>query len=145
MRTSHYIQCLFALAMVTAFSDVRSQGKIEVTVTDIKEAKGNIRVGLFNSDDNFLKDAIEGKIVKAANHQVTVVFENLKSGNYAVSVIHDENENGDLDKNLIGIPSEGFGFGNNAMGSFGPPSFDEAKVTVQDKQVIRQAIKLLYF
>jgi len=142
MKTTHYVGLILAFGVITA---VKGQGKIEVTVTEIKESKGNIRVGLFNSDDTFLKDAVNGKVVKATNGQVTVMFENLKSGNYAVSVIHDQNENGDLDKNLIGIPSEGFGFGNNAMGSFGPPSFDEAKVVVQDKQVVRQVIKLRYF
>ncbi len=57
-----------------------------------------------------------GKIVKVNGPEVTVVFENLAPGEYGISVVHDENENGDLDKNFVGIPKEGFAFGNNAMG-----------------------------
>jgi uncharacterized protein (DUF2141 family) len=120
-------------------SPVLAQGKLEVTVKNIKEAKGTIRVGLFTTEESFLKDAAFGKIVKAQGGQVTVVFENLKSGEYAVSVIHDENENGELDTNIVGIPREGFAFGNNSMGTFGPPSFEKAKVTLKnanEKQVI---------
>src|SRR5688572_30333967 len=84
------------------------QNRIEVTVKNIKEKKGSIRVGLFSNENDFLKKAAEGKIVKATAGEVKVVFENLKAGDYAVSVIHDENENGELDTNAIGMPKEGF-------------------------------------
>lgn len=120
-----------------------SQGAIEVVVTDIREAKGEIRVGLFDNENSFLKEAIDGKVVKAEKEGVTVVFENLPAGDYAVSVIHDENGNGELDSNVVGIPKEGFAFGNNAMGAFGPPSFEKAKVVVK-KGSVRQELKLKY-
>ena len=121
-----------------------AQGNIEVTVRNIEEAKGSIRVGLFTNETDFLKKAAEGKVVKATGAEVKVVFENLKAGEYAVSVIHDENENGELDTNGIGMPKEGFAFGNNAMGMFGPPSFEKAKVVV-DKTTVKQVIELKYF
>ncbi len=121
-----------------------AQAKINVKVKNIKEQKGTIRVGLFTSEENFLKKAVEGKVVKVSGKEMNVTFENLAPGSYAVSVIHDENENGELDKNAIGIPSEGFGFGNNAMGMFGPPSFDDAKVVV-DKNDVKQEIELRYY
>lgn len=120
-----------------------AQNKLEVTVRNIKEAKGTIRVGLFTSEKDFLKKAVEGKVVKASAKEITVVFENLKSGDYAVSVIHDENENGELDSNMVGIPKEGFAFGNNAMGAFGPPSFDKAKVSLTKSE--KQVVELKYF
>jgi uncharacterized protein (DUF2141 family) len=120
-----------------------SQGSIEVTVRNIRETKGTVRVGLFNNDADFLKNAVDGKIVKANSAEVTVVFENLKPGDYAVSVIHDKNENGKLDKNFIGIPKEGFAFGNNAMNTFGPPDFNDAKVKVDGNRV-KQVISVKY-
>jgi uncharacterized protein (DUF2141 family) len=120
-----------------------AQNTIEVTVKNIKEVKGSIRVGLFNSESTFLKEAVDGKIVKVSGSEITVSFENLKPGEYAVSVIHDENDNGDLDTNVVGIPKEGFAFGNNAVGMFGPPDFAKAKVKV-DGQVIKQVINLNY-
>jgi uncharacterized protein (DUF2141 family) len=58
---------------------------------------------------------------------LTLTFENLPFGTYAVSVHHDINENGRLDKNFFGIPREPFGVSNNPKKFFGPPSFDQAK------------------
>jgi len=121
----------------------RQTGSIEVKVTNIESEKGTIRVGLFASEKDFLKNAIKGKVVKASLGEITVSFDNLEPGEYAVSVIHDENGNGELDKNAFGIPKEGFAFGNNAMGSFGPPSFEKAKVVIADEAVL-QVIKLKY-
>lgn len=121
-----------------------SQGSIEVIVKGIKEQKGTIRFGLFNNEKDFLKLPVDGKVIKVSGIEISAVFENLKPGDYAVSVIHDENENGELDTNLVGIPKEGFAFGNNAMGSFGPPSFEKAKVVVGDKEV-KQVITLKHF
>ena len=132
----------FSLVLLTAWTGF-GQGKIEVVVKNIKEPKGSIRIGLFNNEDDFLHNAVEGKVLKASGTEVVVIFENLRAGEYAVSVIHDENENGKLDTNSIGIPKEGFAFGNNAMGMFGPPSFDKSKVKVE-KNTILQEIKLKY-
>ena len=120
-----------------------AQVSLDVTVTQIKSKKGTIRVGLFTTEENFLKKAVKGKVVPASPGEITVHFENLEPGIYAVSVIHDENENGELDKNIFGIPKEGFAFGNNSMGNFGPPKFDEAKITLGDGTAI-QVLALKY-
>jgi uncharacterized protein (DUF2141 family) len=122
-----------------------AQSTLEVTVENIREAKGTIRVGLFKNEETFLKKAVEGKVVKASSGQLTVRFDHLNPGEYGISVFHDENENSELDKNAMGIPKEGFAFGNNAMGMFGPPSFNDAKVAVPDKTKVTQLIKLKYF
>jgi uncharacterized protein (DUF2141 family) len=137
------IVIIFLALLVSSAIQTSAQTSLEVTVKNIKGAKGTIRVGLFTNENDFLKKAAEGKIVKATGTEVTVVFENLKPGDYAVSVIHDENENGELDSNLVGIPKEGFGFGNNAMGMFGPPDFQQAKVKLQATPV-KQVISLNY-
>ena len=135
---------LLLLSAVTLISfAAAAQNAIEVTVKNIREVKGSIRVGLFNSEESFLKNALDGKIVKVSGKEVTVVFENLKPGEYAVSVVHDENDNGELDTNMMGIPKEGFAFGNNATGMFGPPDFSKAKVKVEG-QKISQVINLNY-
>jgi uncharacterized protein (DUF2141 family) len=133
-----------AVILTSASACTLAQGSLTVTVKNIKESKGNIRVGLFTSEEKFLKDAVEGKVVKATGTEVTVEFKNLKSGDYGLSVIHDENENGELDTNLIGMPKEGFAFGNNSMGTFGPPPFEKAKVSIKDKSNVTQSIDLKY-
>lgn len=109
------------------------QGTLEVTIANVKDTTGEIRVGIFKDPDKFLEEAYLGKVVKAAKGEVTVIFENVPSGTYALSVIHDENRNGEIDSNMIGIPREGFAFGNDAMGMFGPPSFDKAAFEVNQE------------
>jgi uncharacterized protein (DUF2141 family) len=131
-----------ATAMTLAFA-AYAQVQLQVTVTGIKENKGSIRVGLFNSENDFLKKAVYGEIVKVTGSEVVVVFNNLPEGEYGVSVVHDENENGELDSNFMGIPKEGFGFGNDATGTFGPPSYSDAKIKV-DATHLRQKIKMRY-
>lgn len=120
------------------------QGSLEVIVRNIRLTKGTIRVGLFPNEDSFLKNAVTGKVTKATTGEVRVVFEGLKAGEYGLSVIHDENDNGEIDNNVIGIPTEGFAFGNNSMGMFGPPPFEKAKLRVTDHQETSQVLILKY-
>ncbi|MBL0741083.1 DUF2141 domain-containing protein [Chryseolinea lacunae] len=121
-----------ALVLFTTLA--MAQNTLQVKIDHIKSSKGNIIVGLYDKGDNFPREAMDGKIVKASKNGVVVVFENVKPGKYAVSTIHDENKNKDLDQNKLGIPKEGFGFSNNAMGAIGPPSFDKASIELTADQ-----------
>lgn len=122
----------------------QSQSRLEVTVVNIKDTTGDIRVGIFKDEKSFLKDAFIGQVVKAGKGQVSVVFENVPDGTYALSVVHDENKNGELDSNVIGIPSEGFGFSNDAMGMFGPPSFEKSGFVLnKDDKKIKVTMRYL--
>ncbi len=104
------------------------KGKLIIKVTNLGELKGNVMVGLFDQEDNFLKKPVMGISAKTVAEGQELVFENLPYGEYAVSVIQDENENGELDTFLV-IPTEPYGFSNNVMGKFGPPSFEESRVS----------------
>jgi uncharacterized protein (DUF2141 family) len=119
---------LVAFLLLTGFlsQHANAQTQLEVVVKNVKESKGQIRVGLFKDEKTFLKEAWLGKVVKAENGDIKVVFDKVPAGTYAVSIIHDQNENGELDSNFFGIPTEGFGFSNDAMGTFGPPDFAKA-------------------
>ena len=132
------------LVIVLNSVEIFAQSSLEIHVENIKSKKGSIRFGLFTSEADYLKNPVEKRVIKSTGKDVTIVFENLQPGDYALSVIHDENENGELDSNALGIPKEGFGFGNNALGSFGPPSFEKAKIKIADQDV-KQDIKLKYF
>lgn len=129
MKTIIFSTVLSALILIVS-ATLLAQTKLEVTVKNIKEITGTVRIGLFTSEKDFLKTAQEGKIIKATAEEVTVVFENLTPGDYAISAIHDKNENGELDSNFMGIPNEPYGFSNNVMGTFGPPSFEKAKFSL---------------
>jgi uncharacterized protein (DUF2141 family) len=65
-------------------------------------------------------------------------------GRYALFAMHDANGNGDLDLNLLGIPTEDYGFSNGAAGTVGPPSFDAAAVQVKDAAPTRIVIRLAH-
>ena len=132
------------LTIVLNSFETFAQSSLEIHVDNIKSKKGSIQFGLFTSEADYLKNPVEKRVIKSTGKDVTVVFENLQPGDYALSVIHDENENGELDSNAFGIPKEGFAFGNNALGSFGPPSFEKAKIKIADQDV-KQDIKLKYF
>ncbi|MBT1702074.1 DUF2141 domain-containing protein [Chryseosolibacter indicus] len=134
----------YVIVFLLLAQSVKAQTTLEVSIKNIKEPKGTIRVGLFNNEKDFLKKPVDGKVVDVTSHSVAVMFENLQPGDYAISVIHDKNSNGDLDTNIMGIPKEGFGFGNDSMGLFGPPSFDKAKVTVKEG-LVKAEITLKYF
>src|SRR5688500_17794578 len=100
---------LLLLALVSAGPSLFAQNKLIVTIEAIREKKGSVLVGLFSTKDAFLKKATYGKVVPVGDVVTEVVFENIEPGEYGISIIHDLNNNGELDTNTFGIPKEGFG------------------------------------
>lgn len=104
-------------------------GTLTVTITDT--GKGSeLYIALYNKPDGFTSPAAgyRGKIVKTPGKRNTldVTFGDLPDGIYAVALFEDGNGNGKLDKNLLGIPLEGYGFSNNATS----PGFENAKFPI---------------
>lgn len=93
---------------------------------------------MYYGRDSFLSNrrdrVFQGKNIKPQGNSIQAQFNGLKPGKYAVAVYHDENNNGDLDTNLVGIPNEAYGFSNNASGLFGPPAFEDAGFEIWDNQ-----------
>ena len=129
-----YTALLVGLLWLTGMAN--AQNNLEVKIDNIKNDNGDILIGLYDDGHNFPRKTTDGKIVKASKDGVTVSFQDLKAGPYAISVLHDENSNKDMDQSKIGIPKEGFGFSNNAKSSFGPPSFDKAKIFLHSKDTL---------
>jgi uncharacterized protein (DUF2141 family) len=117
--------------------------ELEVIVKNIKSDKGVLMIGLFNSEKTFTKEIWKGERPDAKIGEVKVVFKNVPPGSYAISIFHDENSNGKLDANLMGIPKEGIGFSNDAMGTFGPPSFEKAKIVIPGNKSVFVTLKYL--
>ncbi|MEK6478379.1 DUF2141 domain-containing protein [Catalinimonas sp. 4WD22] len=110
---------------------------LSVTVDDISLAEGTLLVDIFDKADHFLETPFRSTTVKVdTTGSIEVSFEKLPQGTYAVSVIHDHNDNGELDMNAVGIPTEGYGFSKDAMGMFGPPSFEKAQINIEQSQNI---------
>ncbi|MDR1631837.1 MAG: DUF2141 domain-containing protein [Dysgonamonadaceae bacterium] len=119
------------LLMLLAASTLSAQNKLTIVVEGIEETTGHVLVGLYDKA-GFMKKAVNGQMVKAESDTITVVLENIPAGEYAVSLFHDENDNGKLDTGSFGIPVEKYGFSNNAKGKYGPPAFEDCKFTVKE-------------
>lgn len=121
---------------------------LTIHVTGARNAKGQIRAALFDGAKGFPGDTSQAIQTQAADIDpqslsAQIVFKGLPEGVYAVSIFHDENRNQKLDKNLLGIPKEGYGASNNPKKKMGPPDFEETKFPLSG-QAQSLAIKLIY-
>ena len=92
--------------------------------------KGTVMLALYKKDDKWMGKSSDGRVTPAKKGGVSVTFDNVPEGEYAISMYVDENSNGKLDANAIGIPIEPYAFSNDASGAFGPPSFEQARFVV---------------
>ena len=124
-----------------ALADDTPTPRIVVEVNGLRSAKGVVRCSLFASAGGFPTDPSRAAALTVApsiaNGHAVCTFENVKPGTYAVGFLHDENNNGKMDTNFLGIPTEGYGASNNARGSMGPPNFDAAKFTHQGQTTLQ--------
>ncbi|AUC85103.1 hypothetical protein CW731_07275 [Polaribacter sp. ALD11] len=109
---------------------------LTVNISGLKSDKGTLMIGIYNKKERFLKNQFKGDIVKIENKKSLVIFKNLPKGEYAVSFIHDENNNKKMDTNFFGIPKEDYGCSNNARGFMGPPKYDDAKFQLSENKTI---------
>jgi uncharacterized protein (DUF2141 family) len=120
---------------------------IHVQIMDIRNSTGSVDCALFDSPAGFpvevLLMAKKVMIMKVRNTQARCDFEDILPGRYALVVIHDENMNGKLDTNLLGIPKEGYGFSNDVKALLGAPSFSAASFHY-DGGILELTISLHY-
>ncbi len=105
-------------------------GAVEVHVTNVADARGTVRAEIC-SPGEWLKDGCAHKSLAPASPGVTTLtLRDVGPGTWAVVVFHDRNNDGEVDRNLLGIPTEGIGFSRNpALGLHGP-SFEAAAFTI---------------
>jgi len=119
-----------AACVAARAQDAAAGNSIKVLVVGLHSNEGEVDCALFAGADGFPSDPSKaGKTAKSKieNGQAVCMFAGLVPGDYAVSVFHDENGNGKLDRNFIGMPKEGVGASNDAAGNFGPPKYDDAR------------------
>jgi len=111
------------------FKESPKLGKLTVIVTGFNSETGNCRFALDDSKNVYERDDTVwiGKVLPIINKKVIVVIDSLEYGEYAVRVFHDENKNEIVDTNIFGIPTEDYGYSNDASDWFGPPSWEKAK------------------
>lgn len=130
-------------AFLGAVAAIASTGHtITVRVSTFHSVKGSLRCRLYSRGDGFPgKPPFDAERSVAVNAKtMNCSFSGIAPGTYAVALFHDENDDGKLDTNFVGIPREGVGVSNNKLRSFGPPSWDDAKFTLKGDVVLDVAL-----
>jgi uncharacterized protein (DUF2141 family) len=105
---------------------------LTIRVVGLTSAEGQLHIALFESEESWLESAAYETVLEADDAAGGWTIENLPSGDYAVAVFHDENGNGLQDRNLVGMPTEPYGFSNDARRPLGPASWKEAVIVVSN-------------
>lgn len=124
-----------ALAFTSLFSFAQDEGiTITVTVDNVTSDKGKVLMSLHTSETFMKGKGIKDAETSIEDGKVTITFENVLPGEYAILALHDENDNKRMDFEDNGMPKESFGMSNNVM-AMGPPQYDDAKFTVANKDL----------
>ena len=108
------------------------QATLILNVTGLRSEKGQVKLAVFDSPEKWLgEQPTYSSTIDVDGQSVTWRIDNVPYGDYGVAVFHDENSNGKMDKNFLGIPREPYGFSKNVRATFGPPKWGEAKFTVK--------------
>lgn len=132
-----------AVAAVCAGSVASAAATLTLKVTGIEAQTGALMIAVFDSAEAFDNDGepVRGLMIDVDADALVVTVEDLEPGTYGVKMYHDANGNGEMDTNMMGMPSELYGFSGN-KGRFGPPPFAEAAVEVTDGGDNETTIKL---
>jgi uncharacterized protein (DUF2141 family) len=126
------------LSMVGSFTlafdaQANPSSSVTVEVEGLRDRKGQVCLSVFANSQGFpgsSTKAVQKQCVKVTEAPIQVTFSDLQPGNYAIAVLHDENGDGQANRNFLGIPTEGFGFSDNPAIGFGPPSFADSSFLV---------------
>ena len=118
--------------MPTTLAQSAGQGTIIVKVVGLRSEKGQVRIAVFNSPERWLGEhPVYSSTIDVNGRSVAWKFNDIPYGDYGIAVFHDENKNGRMDKNVLGIPQEPYGFSNNVKVTFGPPKWENSKFVVK--------------
>ena len=135
---------LFGAALLASFQV--SSATLTVVISDVRSDIGVLNIGIYDNKNDWLgSSTVQKRSLTVLEHNVggvvTTSFE-VEPGEYAISVHHDDNDNGKMDTNFIGIPKEPTGLSNGAVPKFGPPKYKDAAFRVTNED-LEMPIKLL--
>jgi uncharacterized protein (DUF2141 family) len=139
---------LFLLTCVSLAGETDKElATLTVEVSHLRNSNGRVQCLLYNTEGSIPDEKFE-KYYRIAhgiisNNACRITFKNLPKGSYAVTVLHDENSNGEIDKRFL-LPLEGIGFSNyQSLGISNRPSFEKASFEFKSDALIR--VKVIYF
>lgn len=122
-------------------------GDVVITVTNLRSSKGVVRACMTTRENIFpkcIKDPSAHRTVVPAGERIEIRFTGVKPGNYAIALLHDENDNGKADRAMGMMPKEGYGFSRDAPVKMAPPKFTDAVLAIGEG-LQRITIKMRYF
>ena len=139
------LKSVFALCALCLTSFIPSETvNLTVKITGFDGVKGNLVMSIYRATDDYLSVTNPYKYAKVSVSSLEDgkhTLMHLPKNTYAVAVYQDVNKNGKLDANLLGVPTERYGFSNNAWGTFSALSFSETKISLNESRTISIKIK----
>jgi uncharacterized protein (DUF2141 family) len=136
---------LIGAPLLMAADQPAVQSHVRLEITGVRSDKGKVQVCMTARPDRFPKcqgDREAHTRSVPASDTVSLDFGHVAPGRYAIAVLHDENDNGKVDRVLGMMPKEGFGFSRDAPVRMGPPSFNQASFQVSAD--VEQTIRMRY-
>jgi len=146
-KTIGICMSLFAGLLFISSSSMAQTQNVQVTVSGVKTDKGQLVLNIFNDQATYEKETPARKIKidkKKLVNGSTVVTIPLEPGVYGITLLDDENNNGEMDKNMLKMPKEGFGFSNFYLEKMKRPTFEDFKILVTADHNTRVEIKVKY-
>lgn len=144
-RVSTSLLLLMMMALSVS-AQTTTNSSLTVMINGIKKQSGQVCLSLFSSSQGFPSNsssALQAQCTIVDDKPLAITFRNLKAGSYAVAAIHDVNNDSNLNRNFLGIPTEGIGFSRNPRIVTGPPKFNDSVVLINGSSTSIQ-IQLQY-
>jgi uncharacterized protein (DUF2141 family) len=134
------------LAAPLAHAQPAPEAGIKLVVSGLRNDHGRVGCSLFNGPKGFPRhDEFRGMWTSITGGVAVCDFQHVPAGTYAATVLHDENRNGKMDFNLLGLPTKGYGFSNNAKATLSAPSFDAASFAYRGTGSLSVPIAIVYW
>lgn len=138
------LKYFFIFSFVSLFHNFAPDNSVTITIDNIKSTKGTIQIAFFNKAESFPKVGGEYKLVefKISDGKTKFTIKDLPDGEYAIAIHHDENSDGKMNTNMIGIPKEGYAFSKNFKPKFSAPKFSDCAIRIDSDQ--KMTVKMIY-
>ncbi|MCK5537652.1 MAG: DUF2141 domain-containing protein [Bacteroidales bacterium] len=140
MRTLVFIFYFIRFSLVATTQNYN----LTINISNIQDIRGEIRIGIYNSSADFPKEgkAYRNVVAKVVSSTTSIEINDLAPNDYGIALFHDDNSDKECNRNIMGIPLEGYGFSNNIKPIFSAPNFNECKFSL--KQNVSITIKLIH-
>jgi uncharacterized protein (DUF2141 family) len=132
------------LVFILHFYPVAQMASLKVEITNVHPLEGKVMLALFNSKETYfdIDEMYAGFEIPADSSVVTCTFQDLPPGIYAITIYHDEDSNGEMNRSWLGMPKEGYAFSNNFKSAIKPASFSDAAFQLEKDTILE--IKMNY-